>query len=490
VSELLGANTDVLERNAQQLSTDSRRVQDIRTLAQRAVAELQASWNGSDLLHLTQEWEQQASPLLVGASASLDTCAAQLRAQSAAQRVASGADGGSGPARPTPVTPPSAPPTQGSPAGNATWWKSLSTLQQQQVITKHPDWIGNRDGVSFTARDLANRALLTIDRGFLLAGSMRLQAALAKNWSASAITTHSHDAATLRQVQDKLASIKAIEATLADPSPRQLLLLDLSQVRAQAAIANGNVQTADNVAVFVPGMTSNVTDTMQDYDRTMKQMRHRSEQESARAHPAQAETTATVTWIGYQTPELGWDLLNPDKSVASDATAKKGAAHLVPFLRGIGDSRDHDPHLTLLGHSYGSTTAGLALRQETGVDDAVFFGSPGLDTSRFQDLRLAPGHASYIAAADDPVVGLGDFGALGLAPSQLDGLEQASALESTVVDPLTGEIRQFAEVTGHSSYLADESTSQYNMSVVVAGLPDRQVFDSGNFPRQGMETYR
>ena len=44
---------------------------------------------------------------------------------------------------------------------------------------------------------------------------------------------------------------------------------------------------------------------------------------------------------------------------------------------------------------------------------------------------------------------------------------------------MTSEIRHFAEVTGHSSYLVDDSTSQYNVSVVVAGLPDRRVFDRG-----------
>ena len=44
---------------------------------------------------------------------------------------------------------------------------------------------------------------------------------------------------------------------------------------------------------------------------------------------------------------------------------------------------------------------------------------------------------------------------------------------------MTGEIRHFAEVTGHGSYLADDSTSQYNLSVVVAGLPNRRVLDGG-----------
>ena len=44
---------------------------------------------------------------------------------------------------------------------------------------------------------------------------------------------------------------------------------------------------------------------------------------------------------------------------------------------------------------------------------------------------------------------------------------------------MTGQIRQLKEVVGHSSYLDDDSTSQYNMSVVVGGVPDQRVHDSG-----------
>jgi uncharacterized protein YukE len=473
VSELLGANTDVLEHVAGSLSTDSRRVQDLRALAQRVVTELQLSWNGHDLARLTRQWQEQASPLLAAASESLDTCAAQLRAQSAAQDVASSAEGGTRPVGVLPLRPAAAPPDRGSPAENAAWWRSLSTLQHQQVIRQHPDWIGNIDGVSLTDRDVANRALLTIDRDRLVAERERLEGVLAGDRFSGFFT---NDDAALSQVKDKLASLDVIEASLASPGERQLLLLDLSQARAEAAIANGNVQTADNVAVFVPGMASDITGTMKDYDTEMRHMQQRAQLESIRAHPTQASTTATVTWVGYQTPEWGRDFLIRSKSVLVDDGAETGAASLVPFLQGIGAAREDDAHLTLLGHSYGSTTAGIALRQEAGVDDAVFFGSPGLGTSDIHDLKLAPGHASYIEAPWDPV---GDVGVFGRDPSWLSEVVHASARESTVVDPVTGEIRHFTESTGHSEYLVDNSTSQYNMSVIVAGVPDRAVHDSG-----------
>jgi Alpha/beta hydrolase len=477
VSELLGADTDTLDRIAESVSADARGVLDIGTLAQRALAELQAGWNGPDMWHLNQQWEQQASPQLARASASLDTCAAQLRAQSAAQRRASSSHGGGlapGMA-PTPMTPAS-PPKHGSPADNATWWRSLSPRQQRHVVEGHPDWIGNRDGVAFTARDQANRALLTVDRARLLAEKERLETDLADNWFGGAFT---NDDAELEHVMDKLASLDAIKQTLGRAGERQLLLLDLSPERAQAAIARGNVDTADNVAVLVPGMSTSVSESMTVLDNDMDQLQHRTELENKRADPtraATAATAATVTWIGYRAPELGWDVLRPDSSVASDNLARKGAARLAPFLQGIGAARDHDAHLSVLGHSYGSTTAALALQQNTGVDDVVFFGSPGLGTSHVQNLSVPAGHTYYIEARWDAV---GDLGHFGIDPSHVDGIEHASARESTVVDPMTGETRNFKEVTGHTSYLDDDSTSQYNMSVVVAGVPDRRVAGAG-----------
>jgi len=498
MDKLLGANTDTLDRMAESLALDARTLQDIRRRAWQVVAEIQAAWNGPDLWHLLQQWEQQGLPQLASASTSLETCASQLRAQSTAQRGASSRDdngsgsvfrwlapgvalgiavpasaGGGSSTEPLTLAPVAgSPPEHGSPGKNATWWKSLSTQEQRRLIREHPEWIGNRDGVPFTARDEANRALLGVDRDRLGAQQERLTAHLSGSWLGGTFT---NDDVALAHVEDKLASLDAIEQTLARGGDRQLLLLDLSQERAQAAIARGDVDSADNVAVFVPGMTATANDSMKDYDHDMDQLQHRAELENKRANPARDSTTATVTWIGYQTPQLGWDLIG-DNSVADDHAAQVGAAQLVPFLRGIGAARDHDAHLTLLGHSYGSTTAGLALKENTGVDDVVFFGSPGIGTNDVKDLSMPSGHAYYIEARSDPV---GDLGYFGIDPSHMDGIEHASAKASTVVDPVTGEIRHFAEVTGHGSYLVDDSTSQYNMSVVVAGVPDRRVFDPG-----------
>lgn len=358
------------------------------------------------------------------------------------------------------------PPGKGTPGDSAGWWDTLSPEEKRQIIAKHPDWIGNRDGVPFTARDQANRALLATEKTRLLEEARRLQKKLDDNLFGGLLT---NDDARLDHIKAKLASIEKIEQTLAKPGERQLLLLNMSNERAEAAIANGNVDTADHVAVFTPGLTSTVNGSMGNYDGNMDQLQFRTEEELKRY--GKNESVATISWIGYQAPQLtAHGVLVDDNSVLYDHSAQEGAKKLGSFLDGIDTARDNDAHLTALGHSYGSTTTGIALRQNTGVDDAVFFGSPGLGTSHIGDLKVPDGHSTYIEARNDPV---GDLGRFGIDPSHMDGMRHGSANGADLPGGRHG-----AEITGHSSYLHDQTTSQYNMSVIVGGMPEHTIRDN------------
>ncbi|PRX47755.1 alpha/beta hydrolase family protein [Prauserella shujinwangii] len=352
---------------------------------------------------------------------------------------------------------------KGTPGDNAGWWDSLSKTEQRWVIRQHPEWIGNRDGVPFAARDEANRARLVTEKARLQEEARRLRADLDDNVFGGLFTNAD---ARLDQVEEKLEAIRAIERTLTRPGERQLVLFDTTPERAEAAIATGNVDTADHVAVFTPGLTSNVPDSMAKYDSAMDQLQHRATDELKRY--GDGGSVATVTWIGYQAPQNTLGSYLGDDSVLFDDAARAGAEKLTPFLQGIDTARDADAHLTALGHSYGSTTTGFALQQNTGVDDAVFFGSPGIGTGRIEDLAVPDGHATYIEAKNDVV---GDLGAFGIDPSHLDGMRHAESGEAR--HPEDGRV--LAGVTGHSAYLDDGSTSQYNMSVIVGGMPDRVV---------------
>ncbi len=344
----------------------------------------------------------------------------------------------------------------GTAAENAAWWAALSAAEQQRVIDEHPGWIGNRDGVDLDARDAANRILLPRYRTDLLgrrAELERLEQEYLEQWGQE----NALYLLQLSEINDKLASLDTVEAIIGQDH-RQLLGLDLSHDRAQAVIADGDVMTADHVAVFTPGFTSTVQG-MDGYDRDMAALNRRATWASLAA--GDGDSVATVTWLGYQAPQ--WDTVLTGNSVASAGAAQDGGRSLAEFLRGINTARLADPDLTALGHSYGSTTTGYALQQVTGVDHVGFFGSPGIGVNHIDDLAVHTGQAFYAEAKWD---GVGDLGAFGSDPSALDGMGHLETGGRTAGDgtPLTG-------ISGHSSYLSDGSTSQYNLAEIVAGHP-------------------
>ena len=360
--------------------------------------------------------------------------------------------------------PPGGPGGKGSAAANAAWWATLSPAEQQQVIAQHPEWIGHRDGVDLAARDQANRLLLPRYRSQLEAQRAALEQQL-QNLPPSPRGPSPQRLELLgriHQIDDKLASLSTVESVLTRPD-RHLLDLDLTHDRAQAVIANGDVTTADHVAVFTPGLTSTVQG-IDGYDQDLGNLRTLAEKDLFRH--GSTDSVATVTWLGYQAPQ--WNTTLSGDSVALSGAAQDGGRDLAEFYRGLNASRTTDPDLTALGHSYGSTTTGYALHETTGVDRAAFFGSPGLGVDHLPQLQVPTGQSYYAEAKWDPV---GDLGRFGFDPSSLEGMKHLQTGAATTTDG-TG----LDGVSGHTSYLQDRSTSQYNLAVVVAGHQEDAIY--------------
>lgn len=354
-------------------------------------------------------------------------------------------------------------PRGGPPEWNSRWWAALTSAQQRSVVTDHPEWIGNLDGIPAHVRDEANRARLAADRRDLeqRIGEIRT----AGRYRESLGATGSWDRAEVRAARDRLAQIDAVAQSISAPDRQLLVYRD--EPRLRAAVAVGDVDTADHVAVFTPGVNSTVGDDLGRYADTMTNLGRDAEGQLAAAGRGD-ERIASVVWMDYHAPQL-----NPDDPVDSvrDAVrdlgagraATTGAGTLASFFRGVAASRPDGVHLTALGHSYGSTTTGLAMqRTGTGVDDAVFFGSPGLGTDDVRDLGLPPGHVFVAEAPGDPIA---DLAAYGADPSRLPGVTTLST---------AGDASRSGS-TGHSGYLDEGSTSMHNIAAVVAGLPDRIV---------------
>lgn len=317
------------------------------------------------------------------------------------------------------------------------WWDGLSPEEQQRLIAERPEWIGNLDGVPGTARDLANRNRLeTLRRDPNLTAEER-------------------------------GTVAAIDEALKEPD-RQLLVVDFEGEHPKVALALGNVDTADHVSVYVPGTGSvpyDKPDAGNDLPTYVEQAGWlRTETERVLTNAGKPnQTVATVAWLGYEPPS---NLAQAGSGHYADDNAPK----LASFINGIDSSRDTDPHLTVLGHSYGSTLASEALQRGTAADDVVFMGSPGLETNPLQffdnvtpsDLHLSEGNVYIQHAENDIVADLGRYGAA--IPSTLPGFTDLSTnTEATPLGPRNAS-------TGHSEYSFVDTTALYNQAVVVAGL--------------------
>lgn len=342
------------------------------------------------------------------------------------------------------------------------WWGSLPTEVQAGLAVAAPELLGNLDGIPAAVRDAANRVRLARERALLEAEVARLEKRLDDNWFGGAFTD---DDAALEYARDKLHALDDLEEVL--KRGRSLLLLDTSGEQLKAAVAAGDIDTADHVAVFTGGLGSNVQDSVKRYDGQLGALQRQAAELGERYGTG---SVATVTWLGYEAPQLA-DIWRPSRTVAAPYAAARGAQDLAAFYVGLDAARDSSAHVVALGHSYGSLTTGIALQRGTGADDAVFFGSPGIGTDDVRDLGLRSGHVFVVEARRDPVA---DFATFGTDPNHLDGVTGLSAARE-IIDNVV-----LAESVGHSEYLTPSTASQYGIAAVVAGVPERAPLDDGS----------
>lgn len=113
---------------------------------------------------------------------------------------------------------------------------------------------------------------------------------------------------------------------------------------------------------------------------------------------------AVVAWIGYETPD--------EKDVLFMGKAKKGGGQLADALRGLDAVRAGQmPETNVVAHSYGTTTAAVALAEQgVHVDRFVALGSAGLPDHMRSITDIQADHVYAARAKDAPTgkEGLGD----------------------------------------------------------------------------------
>ncbi|HYJ77497.1 MAG TPA: alpha/beta hydrolase [Actinomycetes bacterium] len=320
------------------------------------------------------------------------------------------------------------------------WWQLLTTDEQHRLVVRHAAALGAADGVPLAVRAAANELRLARDIARL---SRERPPAGRPPWLLG----------TCLAVADALGHARAQRDPVTGRRlPASLLVYRPAAFGGQgrAAVAVGDVSRADNVAVLVPGLGSTVGATLRDLTVTAARVTA-----LARATSPQ-EATATIAWTAYDAPNL--------LQVAGDAAAVTGAPLLTSDLRALRAASGDAMHLTAVGHSYGSTTVGTALRAHSaGVDDVVLLGSPGANVERAAALRVPAGHVWAGAASRDPVSYLDRFGA---DPSQEGFGATRFRAEDSARHPV---MLSFGD---HSRYFAPGSESLTNVVRVVVGDGD------------------
>ncbi|MGI5480494.1 alpha/beta hydrolase [Streptomyces lavendofoliae] len=259
-------------------------------------------------------------------------------------------------------------PADASPAELKAWWDALPEEQRREYIDIAPDLIGGLDGIPATARDEANRTWLP-----LLIDELSRR--------------HDDDSRT------KLEALRMIQDKLREPSVPPMYLLGIGdEGNGRAIVSYGNPDTARNVSTYVPGLGTKLNgDFVED---TMK----RAEDTAIGARRVDP-SSASIIWLGYDAPQLA--------DVAAAGDAERGAPAYNRFMAGLeATNAHHDPHLTAIGHSYGSYTVGTAAKQSggiPGVDDVILLGSPGVGVEKAGDLGVDGNHV-FVGAADNDLV--------------------------------------------------------------------------------------
>lgn len=366
---------------------------------------------------------------------------------------------------------PGAPGTGGTAEDTAAWWNGLTEAEQAAVIAAYPDVIGAADGLPTVARDEANRLML--DNDLTALGQAEANGTI--TYEQQRILDNAR--AAQRGLDEAASTVDPITGETL-PAFLHLYQPDAFDYDGRVAIAVGNPDTADNVTTLVPGMTTTAQDAA-GYAEDAGNM-----VQSARL--SGAGSTAAIAWIGYDAPS-DWDT----GSVLFEGKATEGGELLANHVAGLQAARgDNPPHMTVVGHSYGSTTMAHAATDHgmgSIVDDLVFLGSPGAGSAEHAS-DLGPAQVWAGNASRDPVARLADDGWVN------GGTFFGAGMGRDVAEDTFGAIRFQAEdvdrnawqddgfitsMHSHSSYWEPGSESLYNLGLIVGGN-DAAVVQAGH----------
>ena len=376
-----------------------------------------------------------------------------------------------------------------SPEERAEYWSAQSDEQKRHLCDTYPEMIGNADGVEGWARDRANRLNLNSKEDQAKKDLVRY---------INEFNNNTRDKDKQQKIQIKIDRVKSdlaayekIRSTLANGisledyqhgkqgEPISLLTLQDDGRRVKAAVAQGDVDNAKHIATLVPGIGTTVEGGLDTNLRDTRNLR----QAAATQGNIPLEDVATVAWLGYDAPG------EPNMANAGDITSRElaeaGSDRLAGFMTGMHASRQYgvgDAHMTLVGHSYGSTTSGIAATKvKPGViDDLALCGSPGMGTYDANDYRVDRNHLWVSGVPKgDSVQGIGaagfrSVGYLGKNPMDADSGFTHLSGDATGSSKYNNDAPASVPIKGnfdnHSVYFDEGTETLQDFGRVVAGV--------------------
>jgi Alpha/beta hydrolase len=358
------------------------------------------------------------------------------------------------------------PPPTTKPEDVKRWWNSLSKDEQDQLIAQHPPELGNLKGIDTIPRDKVNQAVLNDDIS-------RVESAASQHHvSVDEVTQHPEQygltPSAVTRYNNALQTKNGL-ATDSDGGKNPVFLQtydpEAFEGRGREAIAIGNPDTADNTTVLVPGTGSSVRDGY---------LTHRDGRnvydEAQRADPG--KTNSVLVWMGYHAPDSALD-----PQIGQTSLARDGAGLLAGDVNALGVTHQTgSSHVTVMGHSYGSTTvADAAAGSGMHANDVVLVGCPGTDLAHSAaDFHLSDGGHVYVgAASSDPI------SHLGVGQGHLPGTGVTVGLGDDPAVEGYGSTRFKAEAPGltfplkdHSSYFSRGNESLFSIGDIASGHGD------------------
>ena len=394
-----------------------------------------------------------------------------------------------------------------SPSQNAAWWRALPE-ERKRFLTEHcPDTIRHLDGLPATIRNEANRLAL---EGYVDAHGTHQRGALAE--AEEAINKAQHKLSSLMSrgtapdrmlVTSGLSNIalpaaraeleRAIEAyedlkTIHDQIDSKkhadAYLLDFNydtkHHRSTAIVASGNPDTASYVSTLVPGIGTNVHDSLPQYMEINDRLRQLTKHAGV-----DLKNVAAISYLGYVAPKNSFHDLGIFQAADIDY-AKEGAPKIARFMEGLrahGNANNHTFLNTLATHSYGSTAGGIAATQTAPgtIDRLILTGSPGSGVQSIDQYNVPKGHVYESSAyAGDMVEGLGTDRSYGKNPQKLEGMSHISGdVSDTDLNRRLFRIfpnpkfeatsTSFHPLSNHSEYFKEGSRAAEDIAHILAG---------------------